>query len=183
MTGRLDLTGSARHRPRPPVPGHRGAKRDPNTRSRAPTEGRSSDRERAPNHGPGSEHERERGSDHNRGSVHERGSATVLAVGVVATLVVLAGAFAALGQATAARHRAQGAADAAALAGAARVLLGDGAACEAAAELAAEGGADIERCVVEDLEVTVTVTVEPSGIPAAFGPARAVSRAGPVMTH
>jgi Flp pilus assembly protein TadG len=49
----------------------------------------------------------------------ERGSATVLAAGVAAALVVSAMAFTAVGQASAARHRAQGAADAAALAGAA----------------------------------------------------------------
>lgn len=113
----------------------------------------------------------------------ERGSATVLAVGVVAALVLFAGAFAALGQASAARHRAQGAADAAALAGAARVLLGDEEACEAASAMTAEGGADLERCEVKDLEVTVAVTVEAAGVPALFGPARAVSRAGPVMAH
>lgn len=113
----------------------------------------------------------------------EQGSATVLAVGVVAALVLFAGAFAAMGQASAARHRAQGAADAAALAGAARVLLGDEEACEAAAAMTAEGGADLERCEVKDLEVTVAVAVEPAGVPALFGPARAVARAGPVMTH
>ncbi|MCH7229522.1 flp pilus-assembly TadE/G-like family protein [Glycomyces sp. L485] len=112
----------------------------------------------------------------------ERGSATVLSVGVVAALVLFATAFAAVGQASAARHRAQGAADAAALAGAARVLLGDGAACDAAAELVAANGAELEGCVVEDLEVTVHVAADPVGVPAAFGPARAVSRAGPVMT-
>lgn len=113
----------------------------------------------------------------------ERGSATVLAVGVVAALVLFAGGFAAMGQASAARHRAQGAADAAALAGAARVLLGDVEACGAASAMAGENGVDLERCEVKDLEVTTTVTVEPAGLPALFGPARAISRAGPVMAH
>ena len=113
----------------------------------------------------------------------ERGSATVLVVGIVAAAVLFAGAFAAMGQASAARHRAQGAADAAALAGAARVLLGEGEACGAAADMVAVNDADFVGCEVSDLEVTVYVTVDPAGIPAIFGPARAVSRAGPVVTE
>lgn len=118
-----------------------------------------------------------------RGPDRERGSATVLSVGVMAALVLFAAAFVGLGQASAARHRAQGAADAAALAGAARVLLGEEAACGQAEELAAASDAELERCEVRNLEVTVAVAVEPAGIPAVFGPARAVSRAGPVMAH
>ncbi|GAB3647603.1 hypothetical protein GCM10028833_11710 [Glycomyces tarimensis] len=104
-------------------------------------------------------------------------------VGVVAALVIFAGAFAAMGQASAARHRAQGAADAAALAGAARVLLGEAEACGAASDLVAANDARLERCEVSGLEVTVHVAAEPAGVPAVFGPARAVSRAGPVMTE
>lgn len=161
MTRRSDPTGPARERPMPPGPGRRRTRRRPGP-------------------GPPTEH---RGFVRESGTDRERGSATVLSVGVLAATVLFAGAFAGLGQATAARHRAQGAADAAALAGAARVLGEDGTACEAAAALAASGGAELERCEVEDLEVTVSVAVEPSGIPAAFGPARAVSRAGPVMTR
>lgn len=113
----------------------------------------------------------------------ERGSATVLATGIVAALVVSAMAFTAVGQATAARHRAQGAADAAALAGASKVLLGDGESCAAARAMAEDAAVELERCEVRNLEVTVYVSVEASGIPAAFGPARAVSRAGPVKVE
>lgn len=113
----------------------------------------------------------------------ERGSATVLAAGVAAALVVTAVAFTAVGQASAARHRAQGAADAAALAGAARVLLGEGEACGAARAMVERAGSVLERCEVDGVEVTVAVSEVPAGIPAAFGPARAVSRAGPVMVE
>jgi len=98
-------------------------------------------------------------------------------------LVVSAVAFIAVGQATAARHRAQGAADGAALAGAARVLLGEGEACGAAQAMAEDAGVEFERCEVSDLEVTVYVSETPNGIPAVFGPARAVSRAGPVTVE
>lgn len=110
----------------------------------------------------------------------ERGSATVLSVGVLAATVILAAGFAAAGQAGAARHQAQGAADAAALAAAAKVLLGPGEACSAAAELVAENRTEMESCEVSELEVTVRVTTEPAGMGDLFGPARASSRAGPV---
>jgi secretion/DNA translocation related TadE-like protein len=89
-------------------------------------------------------------------------------------------AFAAAGQAGVARHRAQTAADAGALAAASRVLLGEAEACSAAASFVAANGARLEECEVDGLEVTVRTTVPVPGIPAAFGPARAVSRAGPV---
>jgi secretion/DNA translocation related TadE-like protein len=113
----------------------------------------------------------------------ERGSATVLAAGVTAALLVSAIAFTALGQASAARHRAQGAADAAALAGAARVLFGEGEACAAAQEMVERSEAEFQGCEVNELEVTVHVDETPNGLPAAFGPARAVSRAGPVAVE
>jgi secretion/DNA translocation related TadE-like protein len=113
----------------------------------------------------------------------ERGSATVLAAGVTAALLVSAVAFIALGQASAARHRAQGAADAAALAGAARVLFGEGEACAAAQEMVERSETEFQGCEVNELEVTVRVNETPNGLPAAFGPARAVSRAGPVAVE
>lgn len=98
-------------------------------------------------------------------------------------LVASAVAFTAVGQASAARHRAQGAADAAALAGAAKVLFGEGEACSAAQGMVESSGTEFERCEVHGLEVTVYVNETPGGIPAAFGPARAVSRAGPVAVE
>ncbi|GAA1663248.1 hypothetical protein GCM10009830_05690 [Glycomyces endophyticus] len=113
----------------------------------------------------------------------ERGSATVLAAGVAVALVATAVAFTAVGQASAARHRAQGAADAAALAGAAQVLLGEGEACAAAQAMVDRSATEFVHCEVDGLEVTVYVNETPTGIPQALGPARAVSRAGPVLTE
>lgn len=113
----------------------------------------------------------------------ERGSATVLAAGVTAAILVSAVALTAVGQAGAARHRAQGAADAAALAGAARVLFGEGEACAAAQAMVERTETEFQRCEVSGLEVTVHVNETPNGLPAAFGPARAVSRAGPVAVE
>lgn len=116
-------------------------------------------------------------------SDRERGSATVLAAGVMAALVVTAVAFTAVGQASAARHRAQGAADAAALAAAAKVLFGEEEACGAARAMVEKSGSELEGCEVGGLEVTVHVSEVATGIPTAFGPARAVSRAGPVAVE
>lgn len=113
----------------------------------------------------------------------ERGSATVLAAGVAAALVATAVAFTAIGQASAARHRAQGAADAAALAGAARVLFGEDEACAEAEAMVDRTSTEFVRCEVNGLEVTVYVNETPTGISQTFGPARAVSRAGPVLTE
>ncbi|MFD0153468.1 Rv3654c family TadE-like protein [Streptomyces sp. NPDC055721] len=89
-------------------------------------------------------------------------------------LCVVFGAVLALGQAVAARHRAGGAADLAALAAADRALWGEAEACAAASRVAAAQGAELLRCVVlgELSEVTARV---------ARGPYRpeVSSRAGP----
>ncbi|WP_240109754.1 Rv3654c family TadE-like protein [Streptomyces sp. MUM 203J] len=68
-----------------------------------------------------------------------------------------------LGQAVAARHRAGGAADLAALAAADRALEGEGPACEAAARVAGAQRADLVRCAVrgEIAEVTARVRLGP----------------------
>ncbi|WP_205324387.1 Rv3654c family TadE-like protein [Glycomyces sp. YM15] len=102
---------------------------------------------------------------------------------MAAALLAAAVAFTAVGQAGAARHRAQGAADAAALAGAARVLFGEGEACAAAQAMVERSEAEFQECEVSELEVTVHVNETPNGLSAAFGPARAVSRAGPVAVE
>ncbi|MFB9658918.1 Rv3654c family TadE-like protein [Glycomyces mayteni] len=120
------------------------------------------------------------GSTRRTRSSGEQGSATVLAAGVAAALVAAAVAFTALGQAGAARHRAQGAADAAALAGANRVLFGEADACAAARAIVDRTATEFVRCDVNGLEVTVHVNETPTGLPRLLGPARAVSRAGPV---
>jgi secretion/DNA translocation related TadE-like protein len=130
-----------------------------------------------------SEPEKEHEAARRPAAEKERGSATVLAAGVTAALLVSAVAFIALGQASAARHRAQGAADAAALAGAAKVLFGEGEACAAAQAMVERSETEFRGCEVNELEVTVHVDETPNGLPAVFGPARAISRAGPVAVE
>ncbi|TDB84011.1 hypothetical protein E1264_26285 [Actinomadura sp. KC216] len=87
----------------------------------------------------------------------------------------------AVGGVRGARHRANAAADLAALAGAAQVAAGDGGACGRAESVAVGSGARLVRCQVEGDVVEVSVTVDvivPMGIGALKGVSRA--RAGPV---
>ncbi|MGW6570080.1 Rv3654c family TadE-like protein [Streptomyces sp. NPDC054975] len=109
-----------------------------------------------------------------RGAGRDRGVATVWTAFAACVLCVVFGAVLALGQAVAARHRAGGAADLAALAAADRALWGDKAACAAAARVAAAQGAAVLRCSVRgDLaDVTAAVRLGP------YAPA-VRARAGP----
>jgi len=102
----------------------------------------------------------------------------LLAAGVVLVAAGLVGAT--LGAAHVARHRAQSAADLGALAGAARALEGPPAACARAARFVARNGGRLTACVLDGLDLTVTVSVPaaPGILPGAA--ATATSRAGPV---
>lgn len=87
----------------------------------------------------------------------DRGSATVLAVAMVAVLLCVTGAGAYLGSAVVARHRAQAAADLASLAAAARLPSGLAAACARATLVARAMRVEHAQCRVVDLDVVVTV--------------------------
>ncbi|MFF8275256.1 Rv3654c family TadE-like protein [Streptomyces lateritius] len=104
----------------------------------------------------------------------DEGMATVWTAFVACALCVVFGAVLALGQAVAARHRAGGAADLAALAAADRALWGERGACEAAARVAGAQGAALVRCSVRGDVADVTAAV-------ALGPYRPAvrARAGP----
>jgi secretion/DNA translocation related TadE-like protein len=84
-----------------------------------------------------------------------------------------------VGSAVIARHRAQAAADLAAVAAAMHLADGTGTACVRASVVARAMRTAVTQCVVEDLDVLVTVeTSVPLGR-IAVGPARATARAGP----
>jgi secretion/DNA translocation related TadE-like protein len=85
-----------------------------------------------------------------------------------------------VGSAVIARHRAQAAADLAAVAAAMRVGAGTGAACSQASALARAMSAAVAQCVVEDLDVVITVETRVPLARIGGGPARATARAGPV---
>jgi len=91
-------------------------------------------------------------------------------------LVVLGGVW--LGSVVVARHRAQAAADLAALAAALRLPTGAAAACREARAVADVMGATLSGCDVERLDVVVTVTTPVGGRIAVES--RATARAGPV---
>ncbi len=108
----------------------------------------------------------------------DRGSATVVAAAMVAVLLCVTGAGAYLGSVVVARHRAQAAADLAALATVARLPSGAATAYACATLVAREMGVDDAQCVAQELDVVVTVEVA-----AAFaGAACAAARAGPMGT-
>ncbi|MFG2899565.1 Rv3654c family TadE-like protein [Streptomyces zaomyceticus] len=98
-----------------------------------------------------------------RGRRADRGAATVWAAFAACALCVVFGAVLALGQAVAARHRAGGAADLAALAAADRALWGEAEACAVASRVASAQGAELVGCAVrgELAEVTARVVRGP----------------------
>lgn len=115
------------------------------------------------------------------------GSATILALVLVAVLGTLAVAGAAVGGVLVGQRRAASAADLAALAAAEALGPGGGsavagtAACDVAGRVSEANGARLVGCVVEGFEVVVEVAVD---VPSVFGmrltaPGRA--RAGPGM--
>ena len=115
---------------------------------------------------------------HRSGREEGSGSVVVLAVAAVAVGALLV--VSALGAAVVARHRAESAADLAALAGA-DVVLGraPGDPCGRAAGVVAAHGAAVGGCAVAaDGSVTVTATVALPGAFAGLGSARARARAG-----
>ena len=95
---------------------------------------------------------------------------------MLVVLLWVTGARAYLGSAVVARHRAQAAADPAALAGAARLPAGAAAACARATAVGREMRVDDVGCGVDGLDVVATVHVAV----AVAGTARAAARAGPV---
>jgi len=96
---------------------------------------------------------------------------------MVAALLSVTVGSAYLGAAVVARHRAQAAADLAALAAAARLATGPETACAQAKLVAREMRAGTTGCTVEDLDVVVTIEV-PLAV-GGLGSARAAARAGP----
>ena len=85
-----------------------------------------------------------------------------------------------VGSAVVARHRAQGAADLAALAAAARLPSGPAAACQGARDVARAMGAELADCTVAELDVVIAVVVAAGG--PIGGRAHAAARAGPVLS-
>jgi secretion/DNA translocation related TadE-like protein len=101
---------------------------------------------------------------------------------MAAVLVSITVGGVALGSAVVGRHRAQAAADLAALAAAGRLADGADAACAHATAIAEAMDAAVTSCVVHDLDVVVAVDAAVELGRFAVGPARAQARAGPADT-
>lgn len=97
----------------------------------------------------------------------------LLVVVVAATLVVLA-----LGVVQVTRHRAEAAADLAALAAAHHALEGPEAACRAARQVVEAQRASLRDCTLDGLDAVVRVTVPLPGRLGPLGPVPAQARAG-----
>ncbi|MET8364138.1 Rv3654c family TadE-like protein [Micromonospora sp. NPDC005194] len=110
----------------------------------------------------------------------ERGGATLLllALGLVFVLVGTFGA--AVAAAGMAAQRAAVAADLGALAGAARALDGDAVACASAADIAHRNAGRLIDCLLDGLDVLVTVEVAFTPLPGLTRVAASTARAGPV---
>lgn len=102
--------------------------------------------------------------------IDDRGYATVLSAGVIAAVLALALVVAAVVSRVADTHRAQVAADLAAVAGATALYTG-GDACDAAGETAELNGAAVTDCRITGADVVVAATA---------GRGEAVAKAGPI---
>lgn len=98
---------------------------------------------------------------------------------MIAVLLAITTAAAYVGVVVIARHRAQSAADLAALAAAARLTDGLQGACAHAEAVAAAMRASVSLCEADALDVVVAVDVSIDLGRFGVGPARAVARAGP----
>nr|WP_281258498.1 Rv3654c family TadE-like protein [Mycobacterium neglectum] len=110
----------------------------------------------------------------------EAGSATLVAVAMMAVLLTVTVACVYFGSAVIARHRAQSAADLAALAAAGGLAHGAQAACAQAVAVAEAMRTAVADCSVTGLDVVVAVDVSVSLGRFGIGTARATARAGPI---
>jgi secretion/DNA translocation related TadE-like protein len=110
---------------------------------------------------------------------NDTGSATVWVVTAMALVLGVGGVSGSVGVVTVERHRADTAADAAALAAAGHVIAGQAAACKAAAETARADGAELSRCGLYGAGAQVETRVALPGVLGRFGHAVSRARAGP----
>ncbi|WP_459985778.1 Rv3654c family TadE-like protein [Mycolicibacterium hodleri] len=103
----------------------------------------------------------------------------MVAAAMMAVLMAMTVGGAMVGSAVVARHRAQAAADLAALAAAGRLTSGPQAACASAQSLTAAMSASMAGCTVDELDVVVTAEVAVRLGRWGVHVARASARAGP----
>lgn len=112
--------------------------------------------------------------------MREEGSATVTASLALAGLIVVTVLVVHLGGVVVARHRAQAAADLAALAAAGELWHGAEVGCAAAESLGRRMSAHIARCEIDGWDAVITIEEKVPLGPFGMRSIRAVARAGPV---
>ena len=110
----------------------------------------------------------------------DRGSGTLWMAAVAVILSLMASTVVLLGLAQTARHKANAAADLAALAAAQVLLDGTGSACDEAVQNASANGARLTGCSVDGEIVSVSVSVGVRLGRFGIGHAEASARAGPI---
>lgn len=113
-------------------------------------------------------------------AARDHGAATIWTAGAVAALLGITTLVVWLGSAAATRHRAESAADLAALAAAAFAVEGVQVACGKAGWVADRMRVELRACRLDGWNAQVEITAAPPGVLAGFGPAEARARAGPV---
>lgn len=98
-------------------------------------------------------------------------------------LIAVTGGIVHVGAAVIARHRAQTAADLAALAAAGAIASGPGSACAQATLVAREMDTSVTDCAVDKLDVVVHVEAVVGFGAWRYGPARAAARGGPALVR
>lgn len=111
--------------------------------------------------------------------MRDDGSATVWAAGAIAVVLVIAVGGLHLGGVLVARHRAEAAADLAALAAAGRSIAGERVACARARGVAQRMTVELVSCRLEGFDALVEVGARPGGPLGDAGSASARARAGP----
>jgi secretion/DNA translocation related TadE-like protein len=109
----------------------------------------------------------------------DQGAATVWAAGAIVVLVSITLFGLHLGEAVVVRHRAESAADLAALAAAATVVAGEQYACTQARRVTDRMRVRLESCRAQGWDVLVDVVARPAGWLADLGVATGRARAGP----
>jgi secretion/DNA translocation related TadE-like protein len=112
----------------------------------------------------------------------DRGSASLVAVAMMAVLLAITTGAVYVGSAVIVRHRAQASADLAALGAAARLADGAEQACARASAMARTMRTAVIECTVDGLDVVITVDAHVSLGRMGVGSARAAARAGPIVT-
>lgn len=117
-----------------------------------------------------------------RGFTADEGTATLVAAVLSVALLSIAWLGYQIGAVVLSRHRAEGAADLAALAAASQVARGADAACGRAGEVAREMRVRLAECRVDGQDARVRTTAEPAGLPRRWAVVHGRARAGPVTS-